>query len=89
MKALAASAAGLTLANNADDIRTPSHWVSFDTLPLIDDLMIPSGRWNTTNVLEPITKTFPEWGKGGATQAITNQPIRVDRLAELPTGAGK
>ena len=69
--------------------RTPSHWSSFDTLPLINDLKIPTGKWNTTTVPEPITSTFPEWGKGGGTQAITNQPIKLNGFGSLPTGAGK
>jgi hypothetical protein len=69
--------------------RTPTNWVSFDTLPLINDLTIPTGKWNTTTTLEPITNTFPEWGSGGGTQAITNQPIQVKGFGTLPTGAGK
>lgn len=66
--------------------RVPSHWVSFDTLPLVNDLAIPSGRWGTTSTLEPITKTFPEWGAGGGTQAITNQPIKIKDFGRLPVG---
>jgi RHS repeat-associated protein len=69
--------------------RTPTYWVSFDTLPLVNDLTIPTGKWNTTTTLEPITNTFPEWGSGGGTQAITNQPIQVKGFGTLPTGMGK
>jgi len=53
----------------------PSHFGTFDTLQLIDDLSIPGGRWNTSPILEPRTSTFPEFGTGGATQAITTTPI--------------
>lgn len=63
--------------------KTPSHAVQFDTLQLLDDLSIPTGKWNTTNVPEPITTTFPKWGKGGGTQAITNQPISINDLWRL------
>ncbi|WP_213881959.1 hypothetical protein [Pseudomonas sp. dw_358] len=69
--------------------RTPTNWVSFDTLPLVDDLKIPTGKWNTTTTLEPITNTFPEWGAGGGTQAITNQPIKVKDFGTLPEGGRK
>ncbi|MFM0197553.1 filamentous hemagglutinin N-terminal domain-containing protein [Paraburkholderia strydomiana] len=69
--------------------RTPTNWVSFDTLPLINDLAIPTGKFNTTTTLEPITNTFPEWGAGGGTQAITNQPIQIKGFGTLPSGTGK
>jgi hypothetical protein len=69
--------------------RTPTNWVSFDTLQLINDLKIPTGNWNTTTILEPITNTFPKWGSGGGTQAITNQPIQIKGFGMLPTEAGK
>ncbi|MBV4476870.1 hypothetical protein [Pseudomonas botevensis] len=64
--------------------RTPTNWVSFDTLPLVNDLKIPTGKWNTTTNLEPITNTFPEWGRGGGTQAITNQSIKIKDFGTLP-----
>ncbi|MDX1920776.1 MAG: Hint domain-containing protein, partial [Candidatus Caenarcaniphilales bacterium] len=63
--------------------REPSHVVIFDTLHLTNDLKIPTGRWNLTNTPEPITSTFPEWGTGGGTQAITNQPIKIDNLIDI------
>ncbi len=50
--------------------KAPSHAVQFDTLQILDDLSIPTGKWNTTNIPEPITTTFHKWGKGGGTQAI-------------------
>ncbi|MCA0184582.1 MAG: hypothetical protein LCH90_01060 [Proteobacteria bacterium] len=63
--------------------RTPTHWVDFDTLLLIDDLRIPAGRWNEITTLEPIVITFPEWGRGGGTQAITDKPIKVRDFGAL------
>lgn len=63
--------------------KKPSHAVQFDTLQLVDDLSIPTGKWNTTNTPEPITNTFSKWGKGGGTQAITNEPINVDDFWRL------
>ena len=54
----------------------PTHFATFDTLQLVDDLKIPGGLWNTSPIPEPITTTFPEFGSGGATQAITTTPIQ-------------
>lgn len=54
----------------------PSHFATFNTLQLVSDLKIPGGRWNASPLLEPITSTFPEFGGGGASQAITTTPIR-------------
>jgi hypothetical protein len=63
--------------------KTPSHAVQFDTLQILDDLSIPTGEWNTTNIPEPITNTKPRWGKGGGTQAITKKPITINDMWQL------
>lgn len=57
---------------------------SFDTLQIIDDIRIPNGNWGKANYLEPLTKDFPEYGPGGATQAITNLQIKLDSINKLP-----
>jgi hypothetical protein len=54
----------------------PSHYATFDTLQMANDLKIPGGRWNTSPLPEPIASTFPEFGSGGASQAITTTPIQ-------------
>ena len=56
---------------------------SFDTLQIVDDVEIPRGKWGKADYLEPITKDFPEFGKGGATQAITHKEIKVDKIEHL------
>ena len=56
---------------------------SFDTLQIVDDVEIPKGKWGKADYLEPITKDFPEFGKGGATQAITHKEIKVDKIEHL------
>ena len=61
----------------------PTHIGEFDTLQIIDDIHIPYGEWGTAKHLEPITKDFPRYGKGGATQAITNTPIKDFKLKEI------
>lgn len=56
---------------------------SFDTLQIIDDIRTPNGKWGKAECLEPITKDFNKFGPGGATQAITNQKIKIDSLIDL------
>jgi len=41
---------------------------------------IPKERWNTGKTPEPITKSYPSLGDGGATQAITTTPIKKYNL---------
>lgn len=56
---------------------------SFDTLQIIDDIRVPNGKWGQASWLEPITKDFPKYGPGGATQAITYQKIKFNDLKNL------
>ena len=53
----------------------PSNIATFNTLQLIGDLRVPYSNWNTTNILEPLTNSYPQYGVGGATQAITSTNI--------------
>ena len=57
---------------------------SFDTLQTLDDLQIPKGQWNTADYYEPITKDYIDYGRGGATQAITQKEIKIDEIVQLP-----
>jgi|GEM_PF-924223 RHS repeat-associated protein len=63
----------------------PSVFATFNTLQIANDLTIPGGRWNTSPIPEPITSTYPEYGTGGGTQAITNTPIPNFRLQPFTT----
>ena len=56
---------------------------SFDTLQIIDDIRVPNGKWGQASWLEPITKDFPKYGHGGATQALTYQKIKLNSLKDL------
>lgn len=47
----------------------------FDTLQIIDDIRIPYEYGDTGNLLEPFTKSYPEYGVGGYRQVITNSWI--------------
>lgn len=61
--------------------------VTVDTLDNIDDFKIPNGKWGEAEWLEPITKDFPNWGVGGATQAVTRNSIPgVLEVKNLKTG---
>jgi len=61
----------------------PSHIADFDTLQIIDDIKIPKEKWNTGKNLEPITKSYPNLGEGGATQATTTTPIKNYNLQKI------
>ncbi len=58
--------------------------VTFDTLQIIDDIKVPYGNWGQAPYLEPITTNFPQFGPGGATQAITHSEISLDSIIKLP-----
>jgi Pre-toxin TG len=60
--------------------------VEFDTLQIVDDVRIPNGDWGRKDWLEPITKDQPQFGVGGATQAITSKEILASRIIDLRTG---
>ena len=60
--------------------------VEFDTLQVVDDVKIPRGMYNTADYLEPLTKDYPQFGAGGAAQAITNSEIEASRIVDLRSG---
>jgi hypothetical protein len=60
--------------------------VEFDTKQILDDVKVPRGEWGKASWLEPITKDFPQFGQGGATQAITHQRIHATRVIDLKDG---
>ena len=49
----------------------------FDMLQVIDDLYVPTTKGNTTAIPEPITFSYPEYGKGGEHQ------LRVDKVIKF------
>ncbi|MCE9647406.1 MAG: hypothetical protein K8S20_15540 [Chloroflexi bacterium] len=57
--------------------------MSFDTLQIIDDVRIPYGNNGGAPWLEPLTVDYPEFGPGGATQAITNRQILINQVISL------
>lgn len=92
-KTIPANANGTYFSFNKYDVASPGKLQvphdasvrgSFDTLQIIDDIRVPNGNWGKANYLEPLTKDFPEFGVGGATQAITNKQIILNDLIKLP-----
>lgn len=55
----------------------------FDTLQVIDNIHVPTTLGNTTDVLEPITSAYPEFGSGGAQQLMTNNEIKLRSVERL------
>jgi hypothetical protein len=49
------------------------------------NLKIPHGRFGSADYLEPITKDYPEFGTGGAIQAISRRPIKLNRIITYRT----
>jgi hypothetical protein len=60
--------------------------VEFDTKQVLEDIKIPNGNWGKGDWLEAITKDHPQFGEGGAYQAITSQEIRATRIIDLKNG---
>lgn len=50
---------------------------TFDTLQVIDEMYIPTTKGNTTNIPEPFTVSYPEYGSGGI------QQFRVDKIVDF------
>ena len=63
-----------------DKFQIAPHWSDskmrgeFDTLQVIDDAYVPTTMGNTTNIPEPITVSYPEYGSGGIPQ------LKVDKV---------
>lgn len=68
-----------------------THYGTFDTLQIVNDIKVPYENWGKGTNLEPITEYFGKnnpiarenYGVGGATQAITNTPITDYILKEI------
>jgi hypothetical protein len=60
--------------------------IEFDTKQILDDVQIPKGQWGKADYPEPITNDFPQFGPGGATQAVTTKPIVVNKIIDARTG---
>lgn len=59
--------------------------IEFDTLQIVNDIRIPRGKWGSADYLEPLTKDFPDFGTGGATQAVTSNSFKIFRVTNMKT----
>jgi hypothetical protein len=60
--------------------------VEFDILPLKDHALVPYGRWDNAEWLEPLARDFPEFGEGGASQfLIKGQEIPIRKIWDVST----
>jgi hypothetical protein len=60
--------------------------IEFGTGQILDDIKIPKGEYGKADHLEAITTDYSKFGPGGATQAITNKPIIIDKIIDTRTG---
>jgi hypothetical protein len=66
---------------------TDAVWrAEFDASQLMNKVEIPKGKWNNTEYLEVLTRSYPEYGSGGASQFITQSEINIKRFVNLKTG---
>ncbi|MGB4774920.1 MAG: hypothetical protein WBP45_07110 [Daejeonella sp.] len=66
--------------------KEPTWVVEFNANQILNDVKFPTGKFNNTNYKEVLTRSFPEWGKGGGSQFITNSMIKVKLIRNLKTG---
>ena len=67
-----------------NDEWTDAVWVAeFDGAQLVGKVEIPNAKWNEADYLEVLTKSFPKWGDGGASQFITKSEINISKLKNL------
>ena len=67
--------------------KTDAVWrLEFDANQLIGKTSFPKAKWNKAEYIEVITRSYPNFGKGGATQFITKSEIRLKRMINLKTG---
>ena len=67
--------------------KTDAVWrLEFVANQLIGKTSFPKAKWNKAEYIEVITRSYPNFGKGGATQFITKSEITLKRIVNLKTG---
>ena len=62
-------------------------WVAeFSSSQILDDIRFPRAKFNNASYIEVLTRSYPEFGSGGASQFITQDQIKLKRLVNLKTG---
>ncbi len=66
---------------------TDAIWrLEFETNQIINSSSFPKGKWNNANYFEVTTRSYPDFGSGGASQFITQSEINLKRMVNLQTG---
>lgn len=67
--------------------KTDAVWrAEFDAAQLIGRSSFPKGKWNNAEYIEVLTRSYRDFGDGGASQFITQSQIKLKRLVNLKTG---
>lgn len=66
---------------------TDAVWrLEFEANQLIGKVNFPKAKWDKAEYLEVITRSYPNYGSGGAVQFVTHSKIKLSRMTNLKTG---
>lgn len=66
---------------------TDAIWrLEFDTEQLLGKVKFPKAKWDNAEYIEVLTRSYPDFGSGGASQFITQSKIKLTRMTNLKTG---
>ena len=57
----------------------------FDNVQL-EKAFFAKGNWNESEYLEVLARSFPNLGKGGASQFVTQSEVKLTKMVNLKTG---
>ena len=60
--------------------------LEFDTEQLLGKVKFPKAKWDGAEYIEVLTRSYPNFGSGGASQFITQSKIKLTRMTNLKTG---
>ena len=60
--------------------------LEFDTEQLLGKVKFPKAKWDSAEYIEVLTRSYPDFGFGGASQFITQSKIKLTRMINLKTG---
>ena len=67
--------------------KTDAVWrLEFNTNQLLEKAFFAKGNWNESEYLEVLARSFPNFGKGGASQFVTQSEIKLTKMVNLKTG---
>ena len=66
---------------------TDAIWrLEFDADQLLGKVKFPKAKWDNAEYIEVLTRSYPDFGSGGASQFITQSKIRLTKMTNLKTG---